>query len=98
MESRIRRALESDPEAGPLLARAPADLALCFAPDGTGVVSGSTLLLNETQGQAQLGARVAHLLHHVAHGQARTSGHAESADEAPAVALEDRVRQRLASR
>jgi hypothetical protein len=95
LEARIDRMLSRDPEAGPLLQRAPDDLALCFSPAGRGVVSGDTLFLDARQSPEELGARVAHLLYHLSHGQARTSGNADDPSEAPARALEARVLDRL---
>jgi len=98
LEARIARMLESDPEAAPLLKRAPDDLALCFSPAGRGVVSDTPLVLDARKSPEELGARVAHLLHHLSHGQARTSGSADDPSEAPARALEARVLERLTRR
>jgi hypothetical protein len=97
LEARVTRLLASDPEAGPLLERAPDDLHLCFAPGGSGVVNGSTLYLDDRQSPERLGARTAHLLYHVTHGQTRTSGRPDDSAEAPANALEARVLRRLAA-
>jgi hypothetical protein len=92
--ARLRRLLERDPEARPLLSAQPA--ATCFAPGGANVTTDSALLLDASQPNDRLAARVAHLLAHRAAGRTRTSGNGP--DEAPATALERRVLERLLRR
>lgn len=83
--------LQSDPEARPLLSATPA--LVCFAPGVESVSTNEALLLDQSQPDDALAARMAHLLLHRSRGQTRTSGNGP--DEAEANALERRVLSRL---